>query len=103
VGSDAFKRRLVRSGTDFEIYNNAGMEGLDLAFYQRRSLYHTAFDSVSTLGSKRALSAMMEAALGTAQVLADDLGSSPKSDPVYFDSKHTQFWGLSSTSLSFKS
>lgn len=94
ISADAFKRRLIRSGTDFEVYDNAGMKGLDLAFYRQRSWYHTKHDSVSSLGGQSALSAMMEAALGAGQALVNDQnigGAGKTSDSVYFDRKHARY------------
>ncbi|KAG0311386.1 hypothetical protein BGZ99_010212, partial [Dissophora globulifera] len=33
-------------GTDFEIYSQHGLPGLDIAFYQRRSMYHSVTDGL---------------------------------------------------------
>ncbi|KAG8679300.1 hypothetical protein FRC09_019062, partial [Ceratobasidium sp. 395] len=86
LSSDAFKRGLVRSGTDFSVYEQAGMRGLDLAFYRQRSRYHTKYDSVASLGNKGSLWLMMENALeaGNALVSRKDEGTKT-ADAVYFD------------------
>ncbi|KAF8595588.1 Zn-dependent exopeptidase [Ceratobasidium sp. AG-I] len=86
LSSDAFKRKLIRSGTDFSVYEAAGMRGLDLAFYRQRSRYHTKYDSVSWLGNKASLWLMMENALEAGNALVSSPEVSDKNtDAVYFD------------------
>ncbi|KAG9084506.1 hypothetical protein FRC07_013618, partial [Ceratobasidium sp. 392] len=86
LSSDAFKRRLVRSGTDFSVYEEAGMRGLDLAFYRQRSRYHTKYDSVAWLGNKGSLWLMMENALEAGNALVSRKVENMKvTDGVYFD------------------
>lgn len=86
LSADAFKRGVIRSGTDFSVYEAAGLKGLDLAFYQKRSRYHTKYDSVAALGGKKSLWAMMEASLQTTRALVDlNEKQEGGGDPVYFD------------------
>ncbi|KAG9085946.1 hypothetical protein FRC06_003350, partial [Ceratobasidium sp. 370] len=86
LSSDAFKKRLVRSGTDFSVYEEAGMRGLDLAFYRQRSRYHTKYDSVAWLGNKASLWLMMENALEAGNALVSRTVEQTKpTDAVYFD------------------
>ncbi|KAG8923364.1 hypothetical protein FRC01_012846, partial [Tulasnella sp. 417] len=86
LSADAFKRRVVRSGTDFEVYDKAGMKGLDLAFYRQRARYHTKYDSVPALGGQGSLWSMMAAGLQATQALdAAKPGSEGGDQPVYFD------------------
>ncbi|KAG8872471.1 hypothetical protein FRB98_009577, partial [Tulasnella sp. 332] len=88
VTADGFKAGLVRSGTDFQIYTKAGMEGLDLAFYRMRSKYHTKYDSVANLGGRDSLWAMMEASLGSGKALVDLVDAKGKdsgAEVIYFD------------------
>ncbi|KAG9008291.1 hypothetical protein FRB94_013453 [Tulasnella sp. JGI-2019a] len=88
VSSDGFKSGLVRSGTDYQIYTKAGLEGLDLAFYRKRSRYHTKYDSVSGLGGRSSLWAMMEASVGSGKALVDLVDAKGKdsgAEVVYFD------------------
>ncbi|KEP49890.1 putative zinc metalloprotease [Rhizoctonia solani 123E] len=85
LSNDAFKRGLIRSGTDFSVYEEAGMRGLDLAFYRRRARYHTVFDSTAWLGNQNSLWLMMENALEAGNALVS-AGPSPKPvEVVYFD------------------
>ncbi|KAI9331814.1 hypothetical protein DFJ73DRAFT_856664 [Zopfochytrium polystomum] len=44
VGNDIFKAQLIRSNTDYAVYNEF-IPGLDVAFYQRRYRYHTKYDT----------------------------------------------------------
>ncbi|KXN85136.1 hypothetical protein AN958_11676 [Leucoagaricus sp. SymC.cos] len=90
LSADAFKRGVIRSGTDYSVYTDgAQMQGLDLAFYKGRSKYHTKFDAVPyTDGHEKSLWSMMEAAQGAGTALLND---SRTHDPdryvpaVYFD------------------
>ncbi|KAG9312220.1 hypothetical protein JVU11DRAFT_7519 [Chiua virens] len=91
IFADAFSRGAVRSTTDYSVYEQAGLDGLDFAFYRGRSRYHTWYDSVSGMeGGKKALWAMMEATQGASLVLANDetVHSQPlpqQERPVYFE------------------
>ncbi|KAJ3063381.1 Endoplasmic reticulum metallopeptidase 1 [Podochytrium sp. JEL0797] len=40
---------VLKSATDYEIYEDYGIPGLDLAFYQNRRYYHTADDSLDNI------------------------------------------------------
>ncbi|KAF8205720.1 hypothetical protein K438DRAFT_520214 [Mycena galopus ATCC 62051] len=87
LSADAFARGVVRSGTDYSVYTGAGMGGLDLAFYQGRSKYHTKYDAIPyTEAQERALWAMMESARASGvSLLNDDRTHDTGSPPVYFD------------------
>lgn len=41
-----FKNGLVRSQTDYHVYQEAGLRGIDVAFFEPRSWYHTLRDGV---------------------------------------------------------
>jgi hypothetical protein len=72
VSADGFKRGLVRSQTDYVVFNgDLGMRGLDVAFMEPRSRYHTQEDS-ATYTSKGSLWHMLSAAVATTQGLASD-------------------------------
>ncbi|OMJ21087.1 Vacuolar membrane protease [Smittium culicis] len=47
--NDAFKLGLINSDTDYTVYAAYGIPGLDIAFYNRRSVYHTNRDSISEI------------------------------------------------------
>lgn len=87
--SDVFASGAVRSGTDFQIYDAAGMVGVDYAFYTGRHKYHTVYDSVPSLKGNKALWGMMENIHGAALSIAHD--TRPEDDKtsrvVYFDSR----------------
>jgi hypothetical protein len=107
LSADAFARGLVRSGTDYSVYNqpcaapsysgspeNKGcqpMDGIDLAFYRGRSKYHTKYDAIPYIdGSQRSLWAMMETTLSAGKSLANDnvdvIGGVEKDqNSIYFD------------------
>ncbi|KAF9444121.1 hypothetical protein P691DRAFT_778476 [Macrolepiota fuliginosa MF-IS2] len=95
LSADAFARGVIRSGTDFEVYakglgSDTAMEGIDFAFYQRRSKYHTRFDSVpSADGGRDSIWAMLETVRGAGISLLNDagthVGNGRPQPPVYFD------------------
>ncbi|KAF8632433.1 hypothetical protein AX15_001877 [Amanita polypyramis BW_CC] len=94
LSTDAFQRGVVRSGTDYSIYmsrSGRSMEGIDLAFYNRRSRYHTMFDSIPGVKgkAKESLWAMLETVWAAGGVLLNiELTENPGSDAnpvVYFD------------------
>ncbi|KII95471.1 hypothetical protein PLICRDRAFT_98578 [Plicaturopsis crispa FD-325 SS-3] len=87
ISADAFARGVIRSATDYSIYEKGGMDGLDFAFYKGRSKYHTKYDSVpGTEGGLKALWAMMEGTRGAGSALVNDAATHGKGDgAVYFD------------------
>ncbi|KAF9205769.1 hypothetical protein BGZ49_003526, partial [Haplosporangium sp. Z 27] len=44
--NDMFQFELINSDTDYSIFIQHDLPGLDMAFYQRRSMYHTATDTL---------------------------------------------------------
>ena len=75
LGGDAFKRGIIKSQTDYVIFNeDLGMRGLDVAFYEPRARYHTDQDDARHTG-KDPLWHMLSAALSTMQALTDDTSS----------------------------
>ncbi|KAJ2712533.1 hypothetical protein H4R19_002702, partial [Coemansia spiralis] len=71
IGNDAFKLGIIKSDTDYSVYTTRhGIPGLDLAFTDRRSLYHTARDSAGQATAASVLS-MGTVALATARQIAD--------------------------------
>ncbi|KAH7920604.1 hypothetical protein BV22DRAFT_1097866 [Leucogyrophana mollusca] len=91
ISADAFARGMIRSGTDYSVYEQGGMNGLDFAFYRGRSRYHTKYDSIPGMeGGGKALWAMMEGTRAASVVLANDdstheTAQAKSSNPVYFD------------------
>lgn len=68
------------------MYEQAGLKGLDLAFYRKRSRYHTKYDSVAALNGRSSLWAMMSTALEASNGLIKmGDGGSGDGDVVYFD------------------
>ncbi|KAJ2853483.1 hypothetical protein J3B02_003120 [Coemansia erecta] len=82
IGNNAFRLGVVKSDTDYSVYTTRyGVPGLDIAFTDRRSLYHTARDS-NNAATSDSIRSMGSAALATARLVADDantLKSIPRS------------------------
>jgi hypothetical protein len=95
ITGDAFARGVIRSGTDYSVYEQAGLKGMDFAFYRGRSRYHTKYDSIPGMAggqSKNALWTMMEGTLSSSLALANDVEGTTRvesvgrrGEPVYFD------------------
>lgn len=70
IAANAFERGYIRSGTDYEVfYENFGMRGLDIAFYNPRSRYHTGEDDTRH-ASVASLWHMLSAAIATTDSLS---------------------------------
>jgi len=72
----------------FPSYALTEMDGVDLAFYKNRALYHTKFDSLTYAeGGRRSLQAMIEAVRygGLEMLGAPTTSREGRKDPVYFD------------------
>ncbi|KAK9390629.1 hypothetical protein V1515DRAFT_563363 [Lipomyces mesembrius] len=46
IMQDIFKTGVIKSMTDFSIYDGANLKGLDMAYYQSRSRYHSPLDNI---------------------------------------------------------
>lgn len=72
------------------MYQTEGMSGLDLAFYKRRSFYHTKKDSVPSLGGTNSLWNMMESALTSGIALTETIPVNDVDEPaIYYDRMRT--------------
>ena len=75
VSGDSFKRGIIRSETDYSVFTKEyGMRGLDVAFMEPRSRYHTSQDDTRHT-SKASLYHMLSAALSTMKGLTSDTSS----------------------------
>jgi Peptidase family M28 len=82
VSADGFKRRLIRSETDYSVFAPLlGMRGLDVAFMDPRSRYHTIEDA-ARYTSMKSLWHMLSGALATMEGLTSDTSSTFGGDPT---------------------
>ncbi|MBE3041308.1 M28 family peptidase [Candidatus Bathyarchaeota archaeon] len=103
IGSDSFSMGFIKSQTDYIILDGIyGARGLDLAFYEPRSMYHTMRDDARHT-SRASLWHMLSASVETMKFLSGDEGdrftgprldghdkvpSGSRTDGVWFD-----IWG----------
>ena len=81
ITGDGFKRGLVRSQTDYVVFNGMlGLRGLDVAFFEPRSLYHTEQDDARHT-SRESLWHMLSATLATTKELTFDTSSTFVGEP----------------------
>ncbi|KAL6449838.1 hypothetical protein SBY92_002309 [Candida maltosa Xu316] len=52
IFQQGFNNHLIHSETDYKVYKEAGLRGLDLAFYKPRDIYHTAEDNIRNINIK---------------------------------------------------
>ncbi|KAG0298267.1 hypothetical protein BGZ96_001233 [Linnemannia gamsii] len=69
-GNDIFKLGLIKSGTDFSVYTENNIPGVDIAFYSRRAFYHTLHDDIEHT-SKGSVQHMGNTGLTTLRNIAD--------------------------------
>lgn len=83
---EGFSRRVIASETDYKVYVQNGLKGVDIAFYKPRSLYHTYRDHIAT-ASKGSLYHMMSSAIAVVESMASDVPEPRDSIPeaVFFD------------------
>ncbi|CDK26427.1 unnamed protein product [Kuraishia capsulata CBS 1993] len=81
-----FDSGLIHSETDYKIYKQHGLRGLDIAFYKPRNLYHTPRDGISAV-SKGSLWHMESSALAAMNAMAysDEPLDEDLSPAVFFD------------------
>ena len=94
---DAFKRGAIRSQTDYVVFKGLlGMRGLDVAFFDPRSRYHTDQDDTRHTGLN-SLWHMLSASLATVESLSSDTsslfdGKSPDKGKVSSGKGSTGVW-----------
>lgn len=74
VSADGFALGFVRSETDYVVFRAEGFRGLDVAFWEPRTRYHTDQDDVKH-ASKDSLWHMLSASVETVKYLASDTSS----------------------------
>ena len=80
VSADGFKHRLIRSETDYSVFAPLlGMRGLDVAFMEPRSRYHTVEDA-ARYTSMKSLWHMLSSALATLEGLTSETSSTFEGD-----------------------
>ena len=98
LGGNGFDMGYIGSQTDYVVFNQMGLRGLDVAFYEPRARYHTDQDDARHT-SKDSLWHMLSTAVATTEGLVSDSGSrftgKPRDDgkvpsgsgttPVFFD------------------
>ncbi|KAF2202769.1 putative zinc metalloprotease [Delitschia confertaspora ATCC 74209] len=87
VSGDGFKKRLIRSETDYVVFNGElGLRGLDVAFMEPRARYHTIEDSTRET-SMNSLWHMLSASIATVSGMASDIGATFSGGEVRSDGK----------------
>ena len=86
LGQDIFQSGAIPSATDFEVYRDAGIPGIDIALYRDGYAYHTKLDRTNRI-DPGSLQHMGANALGLVRELGSANLSRPRSSEraVYYD------------------
>ncbi|OLN89797.1 Vacuolar membrane protease [Colletotrichum chlorophyti] len=85
VADDGFKLGAIKSETDYRVWADFGMRGLDIAFYRPRARYHTNQDDARH-ASRESLWHMLSNSLAAVEALEKDL-TTFKGDPPGGDTR----------------
>ncbi|RCK54781.1 Vacuolar membrane protease [Candida viswanathii] len=101
IFQQGFNNRLIHSETDYKVYKEAGLRGLDLAFYKPRDIYHTGEDNIRNINIK-SLWHMLSNSIDFTKFIAsqkidDKVG---KDEPAAYTSILNYFFSTSVTTLS---
>lgn len=100
IFQEGFKSGFIGSQTDYHVYEQNGLRGLDIAFYLPRSFYHTIRDSIKYT-SKGSLWMMITNVLDILTEVADSSSeySSDLGYSIYFDILNMWFFNVSLNTL----
>ncbi|KAK9478066.1 hypothetical protein V1514DRAFT_294775 [Lipomyces japonicus] len=88
IMQDMFAQRVIKSDTDYSVYDVFGLKGLDMAYYKPRSRYHTPQDSIKST-SPNAVKYMLDNAVNIVTKLSsietDDVAEDNTGVGVFFD------------------
>lgn len=106
IFQQGFANGFVHSETDYKVYKEAGMRGLDLAFFKPRDYYHTAEDNIRRT-SEKSLWHMLSNSLDFIDYLSKDkefgmnLEQKPNllEEPAVFASFLNYFFTISTSQL----
>lgn len=99
IFQQGFQSGLIRSETDYKVYAQNGMRGVDIAFYKPRNLYHTKFDNIQG-SSKGSLWHMLSNSLDLLTSLSNSEGISTDTSPsAFFDVLGLVFFSVSVDTL----
>ncbi|KAK9355662.1 hypothetical protein V1523DRAFT_404274 [Lipomyces doorenjongii] len=101
IMQDIFKTGVIKSMTDFSIYDGANLKGLDMAFYQSRSRYHSPLDNIRSTnrGSVRYLA---QSSLRTVSKLSSSSTANVTSDNAHVTGVFFDYLGIVVIVLSMK-
>lgn len=93
---EGFNSGLISSQTDYHVYEQHGLRGIDVAFYRPRSFYHTVRDSIKYT-SKGSLWMMMNSVIEILSDISysDDTYDSDLNFSIYFDILNTWYFNFS--------
>lgn len=75
IAADAFESGMIQSGTDYQVFaGKYGQRGMDIAFYEPRSRYHTEDDDARHT-SVRSIWHMLSAAISATHKLSETTGT----------------------------
>ncbi|CCG25723.1 hypothetical protein CORT_0C03490 [Candida orthopsilosis Co 90-125] len=99
VFQQGFANSLIHSETDYKVYREAGLRGLDLAFFKPRDLYHTAEDNIKNVDLKSLWHMVSNAIDFTTFIAENEIDETGADEAAVYTSILNTFYSISSTKL----
>lgn len=100
IYQQGFANSLVHSETDYKVYKQAGLRGLDLAFYKPRDLYHTEEDNIKNVDLKSLWHMASNAIDFTTFIAENEIDENGFDEAAIYTSILNNFYSISSSKLS---
>ncbi|KAK6873086.1 Vacuolar membrane protease [Candida tropicalis] len=100
IFQQGLNNRLIHSETDYKVYKEAGLRGLDLAFYKPRDIYHTGEDNIKNINI-RSLWHMLSNSIDFTNFISNSIidNDTGKDEPAIYLSVLNYFFSTSVTTL----
>ncbi|KAI5970632.1 hypothetical protein CANMA_000328 [Candida margitis] len=99
IFQQGFSNSLIHSETDYKVYREAGLRGLDLAFFKPRDIYHTAGDNIKNVDLKSLWHMLSNAIDFTTFIAENEIDDTGYDEAAVYTSILNNFYSLSSSKL----
>ncbi|KAI5965204.1 uncharacterized protein KGF55_001424 [Candida pseudojiufengensis] len=99
IFQQGFANGYIHSETDYKIYHEAGLRGLDLAFYKPRDIYHTGLDNIKNINIKSLWHMLSNAIDFTKFISEKNIDDDGESESAIFFSSFNHFFSLPESRL----
>ncbi|KAI5952435.1 hypothetical protein KGF54_003302 [Candida jiufengensis] len=99
IFQQGFNNGYIHSETDYKIYHEAGLRGLDLAFFKPRDIYHTSLDNIKNVQIKSLWHMLSNSIDFTKFISNENIDDSGDSESAIYFSSFNSFFSLPSSRL----